>query len=145
MAPAFWLLAAPWVVGCHREPTTGPPAQWPVGWTIGAPSEVVRGGRIVTTPPGHEEQVLGVIANAVRTWAGGCARSDVRRGPAARFRVAVSAQGVVRALDSASESPFVKCLIENGRNPPTTPTATPIPGTGVDVVVDVALDLGGRS
>jgi hypothetical protein len=104
--------------------------------------EIVRGGRILTTPPGHEEQVLGAVANAVRSWAGGCARSDVRREPPTRFRLAVSAQGIVRALDGASESPFVKCLIENGRNRPAHP---PIPGAGVDLVVDVALDLGGRS
>jgi hypothetical protein len=56
------------------------------------------------------------------------------------FRLAISAQGALRAIEGDSTDPFGKCLIEKARGQAAV-TARP----GVDLAVDLALDVNGPS
>lgn len=125
---------------CHRREKRTEPVQWPVGWTMDSPADGVHGGRLLTTPPGHEEEVLTAVANAIRIWAKGCSRSGPMGKSHPIIRLAVSDRGVVRSVGGAIESPFVKCLVENGHK-----LTAPVVHGGIDRIVDVALDLGDTS
>jgi hypothetical protein len=126
---------------CRRDSQkVAAPARTAVGWRTDLPGEPVRGGRLLTTPAGHEELLLPAVATAVRGWAKGCPSPRSASEPLAGFRLAISATGAVRTIEGPSDDPFGKCLIENGRR-----RAVVAAQPGVDLVIDLALDLGGRS
>jgi hypothetical protein len=126
--------------GCRRVKDVPATSRSAVGWSTDFPGEPVRGGRLLTTPPGHEEKILSEIATAVRAWAKGCPRPRSSSRTSVSFRLGLSAEGSLHGIDGAGDDPFAKCLIGKARG-----QAAIGARPGIDLTVDLAVDVDGRT
>lgn len=107
------LLAGALLAGCkQRRLDTPPPAPSAIGWRLDLPGEPLRGGRLVTTPPGREELLVPALPEASRRWARGCAGDTMalpREGLSIELKLSLAADGAIRSAQG-SESGLASCL-----------------------------------